>query len=89
MKVFNKAMAGHTKIYMRALLDAYHGFEDVKVLVDVGGGFASSLSLITARYPHIKGINFDQPHVIDACPELPGEFKFIAFGNGVFYTFSI
>ncbi|KAG0579947.1 hypothetical protein KC19_4G137000 [Ceratodon purpureus] len=71
-KVFNKAMAGNSKIYMRAILDAYHGFEDVKVVVDVGGGFAAALSLITARYPHIKGINFDQPHVIDVCPELPG-----------------
>ena len=86
LQVFNKAMAGHSQIYMRAILDAYHGFEDVKVLVDVGGGLGSSLKLITTKYPHIKGINFDQPHVIDTCPELLGEnfclweFKFFAVG---------
>ncbi|XP_024390981.1 caffeic acid 3-O-methyltransferase isoform X2 [Physcomitrium patens] len=69
---FNKAMAGHSKLYMRAFLDVYQGFEGVRVLIDVGGGFGSAISTITARYPHIKGINFDQPHVIKACPELPG-----------------
>jgi hypothetical protein len=69
--IFNKAMAGHSKVYMRAVLEAYHGFDDVRVLVDVGGGFGSSLSLITAKYPHVRGINFDQPHVIDACPDIP------------------
>lgn len=72
-KGFNEAMTGHSEIYMRATLDVYHGFEGVKVLVDVGGGFGSSLRLITAKYPHVKGLNFDQPHVIDACPPLPGE----------------
>lgn len=77
--VFNKGMAGHTKIYMRAVLDAYHGFDDVKVLVDVGGGFGSSLGLITARYPHIRGVNFDQPHVIDASPDLPGKKLMVSF----------
>jgi len=70
-RVFNLAMAGHSNVYMRAVLEAYKGFEDVKVLVDVGGGFASSLRLITERYPHLRGVNFDQAHVIEACPELP------------------
>jgi hypothetical protein len=71
-KVFNQAMAGISQVYMRVAVDVYRGFEDVKVLVDVGGGFGSALAAITARYPHIKGINFDQPHVVDACPPIPG-----------------
>ena len=72
-ELFNQAMAGHSEVYMRAILDAYRGFHDVQVLVDVGGGFGNALRLITARYPHIRGINFDQEHVIDVCPPLPGD----------------
>jgi len=69
--LFNLAMAGQSSLFMRAVLEAYKGFEDVKVLVDVGGGFAASLKLITERYPHVCGVNFDQAHVIEACPQLP------------------
>lgn len=72
--MFNKAMAGHTKVYMRAVLEAYRGLDDVRVLVDVGGGFGSSLSLIVAKHPHIRGINFDQPHVIENAPEIPRKY---------------
>ena len=70
---FNKAMTGQSEVYMRAVLDVYRGFEHVNMLVDVGGGFGSSLRLITAKYPHVKGINFDLPQVIGACPPLPGK----------------
>jgi caffeic acid 3-O-methyltransferase len=41
-------------------------------LVDVGGGTGSSLALIAAKYPHIRGINYDQPHVVAASPACPG-----------------
>ncbi|KAH9561238.1 hypothetical protein CY35_05G010400 [Sphagnum magellanicum] len=37
-KIFNAAMAHHSRLYMQAVLRAYHGFQDVKRLVDVGGG---------------------------------------------------
>ncbi|KAG0561054.1 hypothetical protein M758_9G036500 [Ceratodon purpureus] len=70
--VVNEAMVGFSKLCMPDLLDVYRGFDDVHVLVDVGGGFGASLGLITARHPHISGINFDQPQVIAAAPQLPG-----------------
>jgi flavonol 3-O-methyltransferase/caffeic acid 3-O-methyltransferase len=41
-------------------------------LVDVGGGTGSSLALIAAKYPHIRGINYDLPHVVAASPSYPG-----------------
>jgi len=71
-KIFNAAMAHHSRLYMQAVLRAYHGFQDAKCLVDVGGGRGSSLALITAKYPHIRGINYDQPHVVAASPAYPG-----------------
>ncbi|CAM6069102.1 unnamed protein product [Sphagnum tenellum] len=70
-KLFNAAMSSHSRIYTEAVLGAYHGFQDVNCLVDVGGDTGSSLALITAKYPHIRGINFDLPHVIATSPAYP------------------
>ncbi|CAM6019290.1 unnamed protein product [Sphagnum balticum] len=71
-KIVNTGMAQHSRLYMQAVLRAYHGFQDEKCLVDVGGGTGSSLALIAAKYPHIRGINYDLPHVIAASPAYPG-----------------
>jgi hypothetical protein len=71
-KIFNVGMAHHSRLYMQAVLRVYHGFQDEKCLVDVGGGTGSSLALITAKYPHIRGINYDLPHVVAASPAYPG-----------------
>lgn len=62
--VFNRAMSHHTTLIMRKILDIYKGFEGLKVLVDVGGGIGVTLNIITSKYPHIKGINYDLPHVL-------------------------
>ncbi|URD85554.1 caffeic acid [Musa troglodytarum] len=58
-KVFNEAMRGHTAVLVNQLLRTYGGFDDVKVLVDVGGGVGATIGMITSRHPHIKGINLD------------------------------
>jgi hypothetical protein len=71
-KIFQAGMAHSSRLYMQAVLRAYHGFEDEKCLVDVGGGTGSSLALIAAKYPHIRGINYDLPHVVAASPAYPG-----------------
>ncbi|XP_050387573.1 caffeic acid 3-O-methyltransferase-like [Argentina anserina] len=71
-QVFNSAMFNHTTIVIKNILDLYTGFEHLKQLVDVGGGLGVTLSIITSRYPHIKGINFDLPHVIKDAPSYTG-----------------
>jgi hypothetical protein len=75
-KIFNTSMAHHSRLYTQAVLQVYHGFQDVKCLVDVGGGTGSSLALIAAKYPHIRGINYDLPHVTAASPAHPGIPRF-------------
>ncbi|KAK1560103.1 hypothetical protein Q3G72_022168 [Acer saccharum] len=70
-QVFNKAMNNTTKV-IKNILEIYKGFENVKQLVDVGGGLGVTLEAIAAKYPHIKGINFDLPHVIQHAPHYPG-----------------
>ncbi|XP_039134078.1 flavone 3'-O-methyltransferase 1-like [Dioscorea cayenensis subsp. rotundata] len=71
-KVFNEAMKNHSGIIMKRILEKYRGFDDVKVLVDVGGGVGNTLAQVVAKHKHIKGINFDLPHVISEAPLIPG-----------------
>ncbi|GMY09116.1 caffeic acid 3-O-methyltransferase-like [Fagus crenata] len=71
-QVFNTAMLNGTSIVMKQILEVYKGFEQLKLLVDVGGSLGVTLNLITSRYSHIKGINFDLPHVIQHVPPYPG-----------------
>nr|XP_010911558.1 tricetin 3',4',5'-O-trimethyltransferase [Elaeis guineensis] len=71
-RVFNEAMKNHSTGTTKKLLEFYNGFEDVKVLIDVGGGIGATIHTITSKYPQIKGINFDLPHVISEAPAFPG-----------------
>ena len=71
-KLFNDSMRNHSTILIKQLLETYRGFDDVKVLVDVGGGTGATLHMITSRHPHIKGVNFDLPLVIASAPTNPG-----------------
>uniref|UniRef100_A0A803N9G6 O-methyltransferase C-terminal domain-containing protein n=1 Tax=Chenopodium quinoa TaxID=63459 RepID=A0A803N9G6_CHEQI len=41
-------------------------------LVDVGGGIGKAMAKIVEAHPHIKGINFDQPHVVETAPRFQG-----------------
>ncbi|KAJ4961997.1 hypothetical protein NE237_021907 [Protea cynaroides] len=59
-------------LFMKKVLETYKGFEGVRVLVDVGGGTGLVLSMIVSKYPSIKGINFDLPHVIERAAPCSG-----------------
>nr|UYE91531.1 putative glycosyltransferase [Anoectochilus roxburghii] len=90
-KVFNEGMRSHSVIILKNILSIYDGFKDVNVLVDVCGGTGGTLSMITSKHPHIRGINFDLPHVISQAPPLPGVehfggdvFKSIPSGDALF-----
>lgn len=80
-RVFNQAMSNHTTLILKKIFDVYKGFEGLNVLVDVGGGIGVTLNLITTKYPHIKGINFDLPHVLADAPSYPGTELFIGIGT--------
>ncbi|KAK7258422.1 hypothetical protein RIF29_23998 [Crotalaria pallida] len=90
-QVFNTAMINQTTIVMKKVLECYKGFEDIKRLVDVGGGLGVSINLITSKYPHIQGINFDLPHIIEQALSYPGVehvggdmFKSVPKGDAIF-----
>ena len=71
-KLFNNAMADLSSIVMKKILENYKGFEGISTLVDMGGNIGASLSMVISKYPTIKGINFDLPHVINEAPSYPG-----------------
>ena len=71
-RLFNKAMAQQTMMVISKLLERFKGFDGISVLVDVGGGTGATLVMITSRYKHIRGINFDLPHALSEAPAIPG-----------------
>ncbi|KAG7600275.1 Plant methyltransferase dimerization [Arabidopsis suecica] len=69
---FNEAMTSHTSVVMKKILENYNGFESLSDLVDVGGSLGSNLTQILSKYPHIKGVNFDLPHIVKDAPQIHG-----------------
>ncbi|KAB1202878.1 Caffeic acid 3-O-methyltransferase 1 [Morella rubra] len=70
--IFNKGMSDHSTFTMKKILETYKGFEGLTSVVDVGGGTGVVLNMTVSKYPSIKGINFDLPHVIADAPSYPG-----------------
>ncbi|KAJ9686614.1 hypothetical protein PVL29_015472 [Vitis rotundifolia] len=72
-KLFNDGMACTAKISIKAVIAAYKdGFGCIGALVDVGGGTGGAVAELVKAYPHIKGINFDLPHVVATAPAYKG-----------------
>ncbi|KAF7019695.1 unnamed protein product [Triticum aestivum] len=70
--LYNEAMKHHSGIITKKLLELYTGFDGLGTLMDVGGGIGTTIHAITSKYPSIKGINYDLPHVISEAPPYPG-----------------
>ncbi|MED6204442.1 hypothetical protein PIB30_009183 [Stylosanthes scabra] len=93
-QVFNKGMHNISIITMKRILDIYQGFEHINKLVDVGGNDGTTMKLITSKHPHIRGINFDLPHVIELAPAHPGlehfrgdMFESVPNGDAIFMKY--
>ncbi|KAI3879013.1 hypothetical protein MKW92_020063 [Papaver armeniacum] len=72
-QVFNDGMGCTAKMIVSMMLTEYKdGFNSIRSLVDVGSGKGAMIAAIVEANPHIKGINFDLPHVLATAPEHPG-----------------
>ncbi|GKD12808.1 desmethylxanthohumol 6'-O-methyltransferase-like protein [Tanacetum coccineum] len=70
--IVNEAMACRTRLSMAAIMSDCK-FDELKgTLADVGGGIGAAINEIVNAYPHLKGINFDMPHVISTAPSYKG-----------------
>lgn len=62
--LFDKAMTSFTSVENAAVV-ARFDFSAVRTVADVGGGHGSLLGAVIARNPELRGILFDQPHIIE------------------------
>ncbi|KAJ8443733.1 hypothetical protein Cgig2_029638 [Carnegiea gigantea] len=76
-KVFNDAMSNYSTMTTKKMLENYNGFDGLSTLVDVGGGTGQTLNMIAAKYPTIRGVNFDLPHMIKDAPKYDDHGKVI------------
>ena len=69
-ETFNRAMTGWSARLDQAILAAYD-FSPFDTVVDVGGGHGRLLGAVLRAHPGLRGVLFDQPHVVDeAGPQL-------------------
>lgn len=67
--LFDGAMTGLSLAEAEAVVRSYD-FSSIGVLVDVGGGKGALLAAILAANPALRGILFDQPHVVADAKDL-------------------
>jgi hypothetical protein len=67
--LFNLGMAGNSPAHAR-LVAATYDFSRMSLVVDVAGGRGRLLATILEHDPHLRGILFDLPHVIENAREL-------------------
>jgi len=88
-QIFNTAISNLHGQDMRAMLDAYD-LSDVQTLADIGGGVGSNLAAVLSRYPKMRGLLFDLPHVVEqAHPRLKAagiSDRYVVQGGNVFKT---
>lgn len=61
-QAFNDAMTSIAGSIHRSISDAYD-FIEIELLVDVGGGHGKLMQSILGRYPRLRGVVFELPHV--------------------------
>lgn len=84
-EIYEEAMTSVSAAEKAEILKSYD-FSYIKKLVEVGGGHGSFISSILLANPHMKGVLFDQPYVIegahiikdlgleDRCEQIAGNF---------------
>ena len=63
-RAFNEAMTEFTRLFNPAIVKAYD-FSRAGTLADVGGGHGALLVSVLKENPSVRGVLFDQPHVVE------------------------
>jgi SAM-dependent methyltransferase len=71
-RAFNDAMTDFTRIFNPAVVKGYD-FSRAGTLVDVGGGHGALLFSVLEENPAVRGVLFDQPHVVEGARGRLGE----------------
>lgn len=70
--LFDQAMTSVSTLAIHAVTSAYD-FTSIGTLVDIGGGHGSLLTTVLKANPHLHGILFDQPFVVEHAKNLVAE----------------
>ena len=88
--IFDAAMVSSSRLVIDSLLEAYD-FGRFETIVDVGGGSGALLAALLAEYQELRGVLFDQPHVVEdldlgpRCEIVGGSFFEAVPGGGDAY----
>jgi hypothetical protein len=95
---FNRYMASSSEPLNQAISTGYD-FSKFKTIVDIGGGLGGMISAILTNNPHLKGVVFDAPAVVekskgflaerglgDRCETMGGDFFQSVPAGGDIYT---
>lgn len=63
--VFDDAMTSVAALHAAAVCSAYD-FSNAACVVDVGGGKGVQLAALLAENPHLRGVLYDSPHVVES-----------------------
>jgi hypothetical protein len=63
-EIFDRAMTNLAMQWHTAALTAYD-FSRHRTVVDIGGGHGALLTAILTAHPQLRGVLFDQPHVVE------------------------
>lgn len=61
--VFDRAMTAISRTTANAVVAAYD-FSQFQTVADIAGGHGALLAVILSRFPTVRGMLFDQPHVV-------------------------
>jgi hypothetical protein len=67
-KIFDRAMTSLSNLAIKAVVEGYD-FSDIETLVDVAGGHGRLLTAILDEHLSMRGVLFDQPHVLEGAKE--------------------
>jgi hypothetical protein len=62
-RIFGEAMTGKAQGQLAGILAAYD-FSSCRVIADIGGGHGHLIKAVVAATPGVRGVLFDQPHVV-------------------------
>ncbi|HYJ88968.1 MAG TPA: methyltransferase, partial [Pyrinomonadaceae bacterium] len=67
-KIFDRAMTSLSNLAIKAVVEAYD-FSDIETLMDVAGGHGRLLATILEANASVKGVLFDQAHVLEGAKD--------------------
>jgi len=67
-RIFDRAMTSLSNLAIKAVVEGYD-FSDIETLVDVAGGHGRLLMTILDEHSSMRGVLFDQPHVLEGAKD--------------------